>query len=469
MSQNTPQASSSKQNILREVLFSPGNIAGRENGYDRFELLRKSERNPIFTAEKPWEESGINWSSVIRSEVDGKFKLFYGAHFPGAQAGAIEIDNSEQGKNHCVVCYAESDDGIAWHRPALNRHFQDQFPDNNIVFKWASYYNDSSSVIEDMAETDPERRYKMMIFHIDTENDDLNGNCLFVSPNGLDWTFTGTVLPSQDASTLWQDKRTGHYYAFLKDRLGPNRSRMLMHSADFENWSEPQWMFTPDHGDHAGTNFYSQSAFTMCGRTLGFLNLYDLTTQTSWIELIESGDNLTWRRMPSRVHLMEPGVPGSYDAGGTYVGLAEPILIGDEYRYYYYATPIRHDKSDEAEIAGQRRSLAGATFKRNRLSGQQAERDGYFSTLPFVCPGGRLRLNFRSNAEVRVSIQRSGYSKDFEDYTLEDCEPVAGDSLEQEIIWKNQTDLESLKGKYIRLKIAGPNLIAYSASFEAVE
>ena len=467
MSQTTPPTSPAIQNLLREVLFSPGNIAGRENCYDRFEPLRKSELNPIMTAQQPWEESGVNWGSVFRSEVDGKFKFFYGAHFPGAQEGAIVIDNAEQGSNHCVMCYAESDDGLNWKRPALDLHFQDQFPGNNIVFEWASYYNDSNSVIEDMAESDPQRRYKMMIFHIDTEDDDLNGNSLFVSPDGLDWTATGTILPSQDASTLWQDKSTGHYYAFLKDRVGSNRSRMLMHSADFENWSEPEWMFIPDHGDHAGTNFYSQSAFPMSGRTLGFLNLYDLTTQTTWVELVESGDNPRWTRMPSRAHLLEPGVPGTYDAGGVYVGLAEPVLVGDDYRFYYYSTPIRHDRSDAEEVAALRPSLSFATFKKNRLVGQQTEANGMFTTLPFVCPGGRLFLNFHSKGDVRVAIQRPGYSKDFEDYALDDCAAVTGDDSHQEIVWKNQTDLESLKGKYIRIKVAGSNLVAYHASFES--
>ena len=32
---------------------------------------------------------------------------------------------------------------------------------------------------------------------------------LFVSADGLRWKFTGTVLPSQDAESLWQDPRSG--------------------------------------------------------------------------------------------------------------------------------------------------------------------------------------------------------------------------------------------------------------------
>ena len=49
-------------------------------------------RNPVFTVQKPWEQAGIHWGSVIRSQVDGKFKFFYGTYFPGAQEGAGEVE-----------------------------------------------------------------------------------------------------------------------------------------------------------------------------------------------------------------------------------------------------------------------------------------------------------------------------------------------------------------------------------------
>jgi hypothetical protein len=461
----TPAAASSAGGLLREVLFTPGNITERRNSYDRFELLKRSGRNPVFTSQKPWEAAGIHWGSVIRSRVDGKFKFFYGTHFPGAQEGAVLIDNSEQGKNHCVVCYAESDDGLNWRRPGLDLYFKDQFPGNNIVLAWPSYYNDSSSVIEDMIDSDPKRRYKMMMFHLDTKNRELSGACLLVSPDGLRWQFTGTVLPAQDADSLWQDKQTGRYYAFLKDRLGNNRSRVLMHSSDFTNWSEPQWIFTPDRGDHDGTNFYNQSAFTLAGRTLGFLNVYDVTTQTTWIELIESADNINWRRMPSRPKLLQPGGPGTYDGGGTYVGLAEPILMGDEYWYYYYASADRHDEAAAGETAQMKPSLAIATFKKNRLVGQQTENDGFFATLPFVCPGGKLFLNFVSKEPVMVSVKLWGYGSEYEGFTQEDCVAVTGDQARGEIVWKTKATLDELKGKYVRLKVSGRNAVAYSAAF----
>ncbi|MEO6873298.1 MAG: hypothetical protein ABI222_00610 [Opitutaceae bacterium] len=451
---------------LREILFTPGNTSERLRSYDRFEPMQKSALNPVFTATMPWEDSGFGWGSVIRSRLDGKFKYFYGTEFPGQVDGTIAIDNSQQGKKHCVVCYAESDDGLHWHRPALNLFFADKFPGNNIIVHWPAYFNDSSSVIEDFIERDSARRYKMLMYHHDVKNLDARGGCLLVSPDGLHWTPTGTVLPSQDAESLWQDP-AGHYYGFLKDRIGDNRSRMLVHSADFKTWSEPQWIITPDHGDHAGTNFYNQSAFTLSGRTLGFLNVYDLETQTTWIELVESGDNFNWRRMPSRARLLEPGSPGSYDGGGTYLGLAEPILIGDEHRYYYYASADRHDDAAAGQLSRQKPSLAFATFKKNRLVGQQTEGDGYFATLPFICPGGKLFLNFVCASEVSVSVKRAGYGIEYEGLAQKDCHPVTGDQPHAAITWATKPNLDELKGHYIRLRIHGRNLTAYSAAFEA--
>ena len=171
--------------------------------------------------------------------------------------------------------------------------------------------------------------------------------------------------------------------------------------------------------------------------------------------------------MPSRPRLLQPGPPGAYDSGGAYVGLAEPILVGDDYRYYYYASADRHDAADTGGNPAQRPSLAFATFRKNRLVGQQTEHDGSFATLPFVCPGGRLFLNFVCTGEVSVSIKRPGYGGDYAHFTTADCVPVTGDHQRCEIVWKTQRTLDALKGKYIRLRISGRNVVAYSAAIEA--
>ena len=94
----TPSPPAPGGGVLREILFTPGNTSERKNSSDRYELMQKSAQNPVFTAEMPWEEGGIDWGSVIRSRLDGKFKFFYSTEFPGQVEGAIPIDNSMQGK-----------------------------------------------------------------------------------------------------------------------------------------------------------------------------------------------------------------------------------------------------------------------------------------------------------------------------------------------------------------------------------
>ena len=118
------------------------------------------------------------------------------------------------------------------------------------------------------------------------------------------------------------------------------------------------------------------------------------------------------------------------------------------------------------ETAPMKPSLAIATFKKNRLVGQQTENDGFFATLPFVCPGGKLFLNFVSKAPVKVSIKLWGYGSEYEGFTLEDCVAVTGDRVRGEIVWKTKASLDELKGKYIRIKVSGRNAVAYSAAFE---
>ena len=44
------------------------------------------------------------------------------------------------------------------------------FPENNIVWHWPGYFNDSLSVIEDLIDPDPRRRYKMLIYHHDADD-----------------------------------------------------------------------------------------------------------------------------------------------------------------------------------------------------------------------------------------------------------------------------------------------------------
>src|SRR5512132_2137334 len=57
--------------------------------------------NPLIKADKPWEVQ-IAWNSVWRDPKTGRYQMWYQAWNTAAR---------EKTKS-CVVCYAESDDGI---------------------------------------------------------------------------------------------------------------------------------------------------------------------------------------------------------------------------------------------------------------------------------------------------------------------------------------------------------------------
>ena len=97
--------------------------------------------------------------------------------------------------------------------------------------------------------------------------------------------------------------------------------------------------------------------------------------------------------------------------------------------------------------------------------GSKQKGSGYFSTIPFVCPGGKLSLNFVSEKPVTVSIKRWGYGGEYSGYTREECEPVKGDHLRCPIVWKTRSNLDDLQGKYIRLPNRGYQCHRLQCSF----
>jgi len=77
---------------------------------------------PILVADKPWEIQGIGAYNTVLKEGE-KFRMWYDALFIGGlpQEGARRL------------CYAESTDGINWHKPVLGLVEFDGSKENNIV------------------------------------------------------------------------------------------------------------------------------------------------------------------------------------------------------------------------------------------------------------------------------------------------------------------------------------------------
>ena len=78
---------------------------------------------------------------------------------------------------------------------------------------------------------------------------------------------------------------------------------------------------------------------------------------------------------------------------------------------------------------------------------------GELLTKPLTFRGNNLVLNFSSSAAggIQIEIQDEN-GKPVPGFTLQDCPPIFGDTIERKVLWKNGSDLSSLEGKPIRLR-----------------
>lgn len=445
---------------ILELPFLPGEVSSCQGCHDLVVPLAKHPSNPVMEAEHPWEGSGVYYASVLFDAEQSLFRMWYYTNVQELpSSGGDLIDNAAVHGRH-FLCYAESGDGLNWQKPELGIYEFGGSRDNNILFCDAGYLFGCATVIRDESDQDPARRYKMLFYDHDGAGRD--GARTAVSADGLHWDTVGEfpILPTQDTPNLWHDRERGVFVAFLKDRVVNRRARTVSESADFRTWSRPRLQFVPDGGDGSEMEYYAQSAFSYGGRGLGFLNRYDVSTQQLDLELVYSPGGGDWDHLPSRPRVLAPGDGDAWDGGMVLPGMGETISVGDECWYYYYGSPARHSESGGTGAVGIARYTPG------RLAGQQLVGEGWFSTLPFRCPGGRLTLNADSSEPLSVAAVGTGYGGEHQGFGREDCGPIQGDGTGLKVRWRERADVSELAGQYIRLAVYGRNARLYGATFE---
>jgi hypothetical protein len=91
---------------------------------------------------------------------------------------------------------------------------------------------------------------------------------------------------------------------------------------------------------------------------------------------------------------------------------------------------------------------------------------GGFTTRPFKFKGKQLSLNFSTSAygTIKVEIQDLN-GEPIPGFTLEDCSPIFGDTIDRPVIWKSGIDLSSIEGRSIRLHVKMNDADLYSFHF----
>ena len=467
-------------------------------------LLHKAERRalePIIAETKPWELA-IGWTSIYRHPATGKYQLWYQAY-----AGKRTSDK----KLECVVCYAESDDGLTFTKPELDLFPFENEAKTNIVLIGSGLYGDRycNSVLVDEREKDPLRRYKMAYYDWSLRDGRIEaGMHAAFSPDGIRWTkhpqgplyqtryggrgiqpvfadedpFVETPVTGKpprkewryqhtmsDAVDVFYDPRREVFAIYGKTWLdSPLGGGAWKHgiartqSKDFVTWSKAEFILGPDDRDAPDAEFHTAPVFFHNGCYFSLNQILNRRGGGSIdIELMTSRDGDKWDRLYREEFFMSRSGSDLYDGRAIFTN-STPVILDDEIRFYYGAynqTPI----GGVQDNSGRRSGVGMASIPRDRFGGirplaksdqttlrRPVENIGQVTLRPLDMAGCReLTVNAdAAQGSFRVELLTdSGYR--VRGYTQDDCPPLAGDSLRHAVKWNERSLADLPPGKYL--------------------
>ncbi|MBM4436770.1 MAG: hypothetical protein FJ029_05955 [Actinobacteria bacterium] len=239
--------------MIKVLFFDYREIETLHSFNRHLEQPAKHPGNPLFTADQPWENGNLQlFGSVVKREA-GPFQLWHNViHRPWTTC----------------LAYAESDDGVAWRRPALDVHQVDG-QRTNIVFADNAV---GSAVIYDAAEPREAWRYKLLCGPKPSD-------CIaaYRSADGVHWDPVRRypVIPTNpDCPIGLLQAQDGRYVAYHRWH-GFGRLVFRSESWNFMQWAgEPRLVLEPDAGDPPQIQFYGLGATTYGPYELGTLWIY---------------------------------------------------------------------------------------------------------------------------------------------------------------------------------------------------
>jgi hypothetical protein len=134
-------------------------IESTENAQLMPGMVTKHAGNPLFQADKPWENSMNNlYPNVIWDEEHAVFKMWYKCVLADKEAIAQMDGPSTVHDVGWYLLYATSKDGLTWEKPELGLHAFGGTKATNIVARDCP----NVGVFKDLHDADPSRRYKMV-------------------------------------------------------------------------------------------------------------------------------------------------------------------------------------------------------------------------------------------------------------------------------------------------------------------
>jgi hypothetical protein len=409
--------------------------------------VQKDQRNPLFKEDQPWEPRFDNlYANVLYDAEDDVYKCWYSPFIRDGMVAQTPRDQYETVRYRVLdrtmgVCYAASEDGIAWRKPLMDIcEFDGQL--SNIV----SVGPHGAGVFKDDHEPDPARRYKMLF-----KGDAM---CVAFSADGLHWGEP-VACPQIDAAgdthnnALWVPELEC-YVGFT--RLWGNGRRQVgrTESRDFLTWTKAEVVL---EGVEPHLHTYAMPVFRYEGVYLGLVALFNSETDRTHTELTWSPDTTAW-------HRIDPGTPlipnaaeeGAYDWGCVYPA-AYPVVTDNEIRLYYGGSNGPHTNWRDG-------FFCLAVLGRDRFAGFEPESpDGPATvvTKPVRAHGDRLRLT----ADVQEGGSIMVAALDDEGNALARSETITTSVTDGRVTWEGAARIASADTVRIRFELNRAKLYAF--------
>lgn len=441
----------------------------------------------VWNFDRPWEGELSNYVHVFR---DGEtMKMYY-------RSANQQMEKGRPGSSS--ICYAESKDGIHWTRPNLGLYNFAGSTENNIVYlgpgtnMWFCFKDDNP-------DAPPDQRYKALCKTGLAHGGPLGA---MVSPDGLHWRWLQkepVIIggPLDSLNTARWDRVHRKYVALVRNfvskeggfSIPPNveatpeqynrwwkqsdkaRSIVSLTSTDFVHWTRQQWIFGPDTPvEHLYTNA-AIPYFRSEGTWVGFPMRYnpDRTVISDWAGstlaaspgssdsvFISSRDGVHWNRTFMEA-FMRPGLDQSNWTDRNMIVAPGILQTGPEEMSLYYVTHYGHPDIE----------LRRATL---RLDGFVSVNAGYqggsFTTIPLMFSGQTLVINYSTSAAGSIAVEiQDPNGKPIPGFSLKDCPPITGDKIAQPVKWIGGSNVASLAGRPIRMRVVLKDADLYSLQF----
>ena len=453
------------------VEYAPGGV--------RLEIEPAVKSEQFLNPDMPWEKPGLGFSQIMKD--NGMFRLWYTA-----------------GKSSKGLCHAESDDAFTWHRTNLGLTEFEGSTANNICRHGNGF--EGSIFLDPTASAD--ERYKMIYQNLrwyDDKDKEISAEegeklwraggggykfkgflCGSVSPDGLSWRELPKTLLNYFCDTQnvgFYDAERRRYVAFLRAHGPRGRVIGFSETEDFQTWPAPRIVMQPDADDSPDIDFYSNgySPYPDAdGVHVMFPGIYHhisdrvdarLAVAYKWKGWAWKEPQFSWEHWAwvERRAIIANGPEGSCDEGGIYPGPGLFRLPDGRMGVLCCAGTKRHNDPSPHPYG-----LQWALWKKDRLAGMRADKDGQF-TIDLPVSGGPIRLNYSTEAGGWIKAELipgihypARQFPPIAGYSFDQSDPLTGDALDRPLAWKGQDKLPAgAKSAQVNIRMHRAKIFAF--------